>query len=192
MRLLPRRVRWLFARRPLAYWAATLAVAVGTAVIVEQTTTGATEARRRWGTTGPALVATRPIALGEPIDGSDAEVRAVPLALRPDTTVGAVPADRLLAAGPISAGEIITTARVRRSLVPDGARGVAVAVPDGLPLHPGDTVDVVGAAGVAARAAVVLQAGDRRAVLAVVEADAPAVARADADRSAVVVLSASR
>ena len=66
---------------------------------------------------------------------------------------------------------------------------MAVAVPDGLPLQPGDVVDVVGAAGVVARRAGVVRVSEATAVLDVAEADAPAVARAGAAGDAVVVLS---
>jgi Flp pilus assembly protein CpaB len=167
--------------------------------VVQRATTDAEDARRRWGETRPTLVTTRPVAAGDALGPANAAVRDVPVALRPDGALDALPdpaTTSAVTAAPLAAGEIVTRARLGRSgrsptaaLLGDGRRGVAVAVPDGLPLQPGDVVDVVGAAGVVARRAGVVRVSDATAVLEVAEADAPAVARAGADGDAVVVLS---
>jgi hypothetical protein len=191
----PHRLRLILATRPLAYWSLTIALAVGTGAVVQRSAAAATDARRRWGDSRPTLIATRAIAAGELVDATDAEVRSVPLALRPDAALDALPSEPRPAVAALAVGEIVTAGRVGRggrsptaALLPDGARGVAVAVPDGLPVRVGDTVDVVGTAGTLTRGARVVQAGDTTAVVAVAETDAPAVARAAADGDAVLVL----
>ena len=193
---LSRRLRLALATRPLVYWSLTIAVAGGTAMVVQRATADAAATRQRWGETRPTVVATRPVAVGEILGPANAEVRAVPIAMRPDGVLDALPA----APGPavasaLAAGEIVTAARVARAgrsdvagVLPEHRRGVAVAVPDGLPLQPGDVVDVVGGAGIVAADASVVRVGEQVAVVAVTEAEAPAVARAAADGDAVLVL----
>jgi Flp pilus assembly protein CpaB len=192
---LPRRLRIVLATRPLAYWSLTVAVAVIAGAVVERAVASAADARRRWGEAAPALVATRALAAGTPLDASDSEVRSIPLALVPAGALATRPANGVPLAAPVSAGEIITAARVGRggrsataSLLPDGRRGVAVPRPDGLPLRVGDDVDVAGAGGLLTAGAVVLDVSDSAAVIAVVAADAPAVAHAAAAGDAVPVL----
>jgi Flp pilus assembly protein CpaB len=197
---LSRRLRRVLATRPIVYWSLTLALAAGTFAVLQRATTDATDARRRWGETRSTLVATRPIAVGDVIGPANAVVRQLPVALLPAGALDTLPdpadpAASVVAAAPLAAGEIVTHARLGRggrsptaALLGDGHRGVAVAVPGGLPLQAGDGVDVVGAAGVVARRARVVRVSDGTAVLDVAEADAPAVARAAADGDAVVVL----
>jgi Flp pilus assembly protein CpaB len=190
-----RRLRVLLATRPLAYWSLVALVAAGTGLVVQRVTTAAAEARRQWGESVPTLVATRPLAVGDVLDATNVEVRAVPVGLRPDTALSAVPPGGRVVAAPLSRGEVVTTARLARgdrsgvaALLPDGTRGVAVPSPDGaVPLQRGDTVDVVGPDLVVAGARVV-QVGDGAAVVAVDDADAPAVARAVADGQVSLVL----
>lgn len=193
---LPYRLRHLLATRPIVYWSLTLALAAGTAVIVQRLTTDAAEARQRWGDTRPTLVVTHPVAAGERLSEANAAVRELPLALRPDGALEAMPAAPAPAvATALATGEIVTAARLGRAgrselagLLPDATRGVAVVVPDGLALVPGDVVDVVAATGVVAHAATVVRVAEQVAVLAVSEAQAPIVARATTDGDAVVVL----
>jgi Flp pilus assembly protein CpaB len=185
---LARRLRILLATRPLAYWSLALLVSGGTGVVVQRTTKAAAEARRQWGEGQPALVATRSIAVGEPVDATDTEVRTVPVALRPDTALTAVPVAGVPAAAPLSRGEIVTASRVGRggrsdvaALLPDGTRGVSVPVTgDALPLRPGDVVDVVAPDAVVS-GALVVRVGDGVAVVAVPVSDAAGIARAVAD-----------
>jgi Flp pilus assembly protein CpaB len=193
---LPRRLRLLLATRPLVYWTLTIALAAGTASLVQRATADAAEARRRWGDTRPTLVATRAVATGEQLGPANAAVRDMPAALRPAGALDALPPDPAPAVdAPLAPGEIITGARLGRGqrsptagLLPDGGRGVAVKVPDGLPLQSGDHVDVIGAAGVVARRSRVVGVDAGTVVLAVAAEEAPAVARAAADGDAVVVL----
>jgi Flp pilus assembly protein CpaB len=190
-----RRLRILLATRPLAYWSLVALVAAGTGLVVQRVTAAAAEARRQWGDAVPTLVATRPLAIGDVLDSTNAEVRAVPRGVRPDSALSSVPPGDRVVAAPLSRGEVITAARLGRAdrsgvaaLLPEGTRGVAVPSPDGaVPLQRGDTVDVVGADLVVAGATVV-QVGDGAAVVAVDDADAPAVARAVADGQVSLVL----
>jgi hypothetical protein len=190
---LPRRLRLLLATRPLVYWSITIALAAGTAAIVQRATADAAEARRRWGDTRPTLVATRAITTGETLGPSNAAVRDLPAALRPDGALDALPAAPV--ATPLAAGEVVTAARLGRAgrsptagLLPAHTSGVAVARPDGLPLEAGDVVDVIGAAGVVGRNATVVRRDEETVVLAAADTEAPAIARAAADGDAVIVL----
>jgi Flp pilus assembly protein CpaB len=193
---LPRRLRLLLATRPLVYWSVTIALAAGTAAIVQRATADAAEARRRWGDTRPTLVATRAITTGETLGPSSVAVRDLPAALRPDGALDALPALPAPAvAAPLAAGEVVTAARLGRAgrsptagLLPAHTSGVAVARPDGLPLEPGDVVDVIGAAGVVGRNATVVRRDEETVVLAAADTEAPAIARAAADGDAVIVL----
>ncbi len=196
---LPHRLRLLLATRPLVYWGLTIALAGGTALVVQRATADAAAARHRWGETRATLVTTRAVAIGEILGPGNAEIRAMPIGLRPDGALEALPGAAETApavAAPLGAGEIVTAARVGRpgrselaGLLPEHRRGVAVAVPDGLPLRPGDTVDVIGAAGVVAAGASVVRVTEDVAVVAVDEADSAGVAGAAADGEAVLVLS---
>ncbi len=193
---LPRRLRLLLATRPLVYWGLAIALAATTATVVERATADAANARRRWGDTRPALIATRPVALGETLGPANAAVRDMPVALLPAGALAALPsAPAPAVAAPLAAGEVVTAARLGRAgrsvtagLLPAHTTGVAVARPHGLPLEPGDTVDVIGAAGAVGRDAVVVRRDEETVVLAVADTEAPAVARAAADGDAVVVL----
>jgi Flp pilus assembly protein CpaB len=185
----------VLATRPLAYWGLTVAVAVVAGAIVEQAVANAADTRHRWGDTAPALVATRSLAAGTLLDASNSDIRAVPLALLPAGALPARPSVARPLASPVSAGEIVTTARVGRNgrspvaaLLPDGSRGVAVPRPDGLPLRVGDHVDVAGPSGLLTSGAVVVDVSDSAAVIAVAADDAPAVAHAAASGDAVPVL----
>jgi|RhiMethySRZTD1v2_1073278.scaffolds.fasta_scaffold675722_1 Flp pilus assembly protein CpaB len=191
---LPHRLRRVVATRPIVYWTVTIAVAAGTATVVQRATADAAETRHRWGDTRPTLVTLRAVGTGETLGPSNAEVRDVPLAVRPDGALDGLPAEPNRAvAVPLVAGEVVTAARLGRGgrsevagLLPEGTRGIAVAVPDGLPLQPGDTVDVIGPTGVVARGATVVRVGEQTAVVAVSAAEAVDVAAAGSD--AVVVL----
>ena len=189
------RLRILLATRPLAYWSLAVLIAGGTGLIVQRVSASAAEARRRWGVSVPTLVAIRPLAVGDALDATNVEVRAIPVGVRPDTALDALPAAGRLVAAPVARNEIVTAARLGRSdrsalagLLPTGTRGVAIPAPSGsVPVRAGDRVDVVAAQLVVADATVV-QTSDGAAVVAVAEANAPAVARAVADGQVSLVL----
>src|SRR5262249_47226146 len=154
-------------------------VAAGTGLVVQRVTTAAAEARRQWGESWPTLVATRALAVGDSLDPTTAEVRALPVGVRPDTALDALPAGGSVGGAPIARGEIVTAARLGRgdraalaALLPHGTRGVAIPTPDGaVPVATGDSVDVVAPALVVMGCRVVRVAGGA-AVVAVPAADA--------------------
>jgi Flp pilus assembly protein CpaB len=191
---LAHRLRRVLATRPIVYWTITLAVAAGTATVVQRATADAAETRHRWGDTRPTLVTIRAVGTGERLGPTNAAVRDVPLALRPDGALDALPAEANRAvAVPLVEGEVVTAARLGRGgrsevagLLPEGTRGIAVVVPDGLPLQPGDAVEVIGPTGGIAHGATVVRVGEQTAVVAVSAAEAVDVAAAGTD--AVVVL----
>jgi Flp pilus assembly protein CpaB len=201
MRLLARRrrpihrLRILLAIRPLAYWSLAVLVAGGTGLIVHRVSASAAEARRRWGESVPTLVAIRPLAVGDALDATNVEVRAIPVGVRPDTALDALPVAGRLVTAPVARNEIVTAARLGRGdrsalagLLPPGTRGVAIPAPPGaVPVRTGDRVDVVAAQLVVPNATVV-QTSESAVVVAVAEADAPAVARAVADGQVSLVL----
>jgi Flp pilus assembly protein CpaB len=190
-----RRLRILLATRPLAYWSLVAVVAAGTGLVVERVTTAAADARRQWGESRPTLVATRALAVGDALDAATAEVRAIPVGVRPDTALDALPPGAGVVAAPIARGEVVTAARLGRgdrsalaALLPDGTRGVAVPVPEGaVPLAAGDSVDVVAPDRVVTASRVV-RVGAGAAVVAVPTSDAAAVARAVNDGQVSLVL----
>jgi Flp pilus assembly protein CpaB len=190
-----RRLRILLATRPLAYWSLAVLVAAGTGLIVQRVTAAAAEARHQWGDSVPTVVALRPLAIGDRLDATNVAVRAIPVGVRPDTALDAVPTDGRLVAAPVARNEIVTAARLGRggrsalaSLLPDRTSGVAVPSPDGaVPLLPGDTVEVV-APDLVVTDALVVHVDAGAAVVAVPDAQAPAVARAVTDGQVSLVL----
>jgi Flp pilus assembly protein CpaB len=190
-----RRLRIVLATRPLAYWSLAVLVALGTGLVVQRVTVNAAEARRQWGDSLPTVVATRPLAVGDRLDPTNVEVRAIPIGVRPDTALDAVSTDGAIAAASVARNEIVTAARLGRagrsalaSLLPAGTRGVAVPAPDGaVPLQPGDAVDVV-APDLVVGDALVARVDPGAVVVAVAEAEAPALARAVAEGQVSLVL----
>ena len=190
-----RRFRIVLATRPLAYWTLAALVAAGTGLVVQRVTAAAADARRQWGESRPTLVALRPLAVGDALDPTDVEVRAIPVGVRPDTALDAIPADGRLVAAPVARNEIVTAARLGAGgrsglagLLPVGTRGVAVpTAPGAVPVQPGDRVDVIGPERVVTGATVVRTA-DGAVVVAVDEVDAPVVARAVGDGQVTLVL----
>src|SRR3954471_18801330 len=136
---LPHRPRLVLETRPIVYWSLTLPLAAGTATVVQHAIADAAETRRQWGETQPTLVATRPVAVGETLGPANATVRALPVALRPDGALDALPdASAPAVDAPLAAGEVVTATRLGRAgrsptagLLPAGAGGVAVAAPEG-------------------------------------------------------------
>ena len=204
-RRLPRRLRVLLATRPLAYWSLTAVIALALGATVYGVAASAEETRARLGVSKEAIVATRAIAAGEALDGTDTEVRVLPAGVVAAGTLASLPPGAVAAAA-IAAGEPVNRLRVGRggdgpvaALLPDGTRGIAVPVgPDGLPLRPGDLVDVVaavaagngGAARTVAAGALVVHVDDKAVVVAVGAAETTAVAQALADGAVVLALSA--
>lgn len=189
-------------RRALPWYAAALGLTVLTAAFVHGALQRAAAAEADYGRTRPVVVATATIDVGEPIDADVATVRDLPRALVPEGALGSLPTGRRALVA-LSAGEVVLAHRVSGSrasgpagLLEPGQRAVPVpvAVP-GLPLEPGDRVDLVagGATGggvegdlpvsptgpdVVATDALVLVTGDETVVVAVEAATAADVAAA--------------
>lgn len=189
-------------RRALPWYLAAVLLTVLTAGFVHGALQRAAAAEAGYGTTRPVVVATAVVEVGRPIDPAVAEVRALPRALVPDGALDEVPVGRRALVA-LSAGEVVLAHRVSGSsaagpggLLEPGQRAVPVpvAVP-GLPLAPGDRIDLVagGAPGggvvgdlpvgptgpdVVATDARVLVAGDETVVVAVEAVTAAEVAAA--------------
>jgi Flp pilus assembly protein CpaB len=110
----------------------------------------AAAAEASYGSTRRVVVATATIAVGDPIDATVAELRLLPRALVPVGALAEVPVGRRALVA-LAAGEVVLAHRVSGSrragpagLLEPGQRAVPVpiAVP-GLPLAPGDRVDLV-------------------------------------------------
>lgn len=191
-----RRVHLLVTTRPLAYWAVMLAVAVGLAALVQGSLSAAASARASWGTTTEVLVATRDLRPGDALDAAAVEPRRLPIALVADGVLTRLPAGAVVAA-PIAAGEPVHGLRVGRggaspvaALLPPGTRGVAMPRPEGLPLAPGDRVDVVASltGTIVGERAVVVAVAERAVVVAIPLEALGAVAAAVADGGALLAL----
>ncbi|HEX7135753.1 MAG TPA: hypothetical protein VF228_24455 [Iamia sp.] len=137
-------------RRALPWYAAAAVLTVLTAVFVHGALQRAAAAEAAYGSTRRVVVATDAVAVGDPIDRSVATVRSFPRALVPDGAIEALPDGRRTLVA-LSPGEVVLDRRVSGSdatgpaglLAPDErAVPVPVAVP-GLPLVPGDRVDLV-------------------------------------------------
>ncbi len=149
-----RRLRARLPRRAVPWWAATLALAALTGVVVHTTLAGAVDARSRWGRTRPVLTATRAIAAGGAIDSSAAEVRSLPEALVPPGALRALPRGRVAVAA-VARGEAVLASRVSghraagvAALLPPGARALVIPLEvTGLPVRVGDRIDLLASGG---------------------------------------------
>lgn len=189
MPLFLRRLR----RRPLPHWLATVGLALLSALVVARAAGAASAERASWGHASRAVVVVHDVAAGSPIQPADLGIRQVPGSLVPTGAAHRVPTGGV-AAVDLHAGEVLLGDRLAggrsalAALLPRGARGIAVPNDGGLPLAPGDRVDVLatfdgGASGgpptfPVARGAVVLRAGREGATLAVTRKEAPRVAYA--------------
>jgi Flp pilus assembly protein CpaB len=148
----------------------------------------------------------RDVEPGAALDGTNTEIRELPVALVPDGVLTALPSGAT-ANATLVAGEPVHRRRVGRAgdgpvaaMLPGGTRGLAVPRDDAsLPLRPGDRVDVVaaftvgagGAARLVAAGATVAFVGDRTVVVAVPAERLVDAAQALADGGVVLALSAS-
>lgn len=97
-------------RRPVTHWAVAGLLALATALGAASLTAEARRAIDQHGVTAPTLVATAPIARGEPV-GDRMAVRAVPLAHRPDHALEVLNPDAVATVA-LEAGQILTPALV--------------------------------------------------------------------------------
>lgn len=169
------RRRWLTTAAAL-----TAALLVGGATM---SSLRAVEAERaRWGEAAPAVRVRHDLAVGDVIGPDDVEAVRWPKAVLPARAV-AEPTIGARAVRPIGAGEVLTQDDVTVSgplgLVPAGWRAVAVRreVLAGLPVGPGDRVEVV-ASGRVLAAGVLVAVVDGGTLVGVPAEVAPAVADA--------------
>ncbi|MET0459660.1 MAG: hypothetical protein ABW195_10450 [Ilumatobacteraceae bacterium] len=130
------RARHVLARRPWLYWSAVLVLAAAAGGAVTAAAAGVDEARQAGGPTPDLLVATVDIAPGDEL-APRTEVRARPLPVVPDATIGSLPPGAT-ARQHVAAGEALVTVDVvpapgPQALIPAGSAAVAVAeaVPSG-------------------------------------------------------------
>lgn len=137
-------------RRALPWYAAAALLTVLTAGFTHGALQRATAAEAAYGETRPVVVATAAVPAGDPVDPSVATVQALPRVLVPDGALSELPRGRRTMVA-LRRGEIVLDHRVSGSdaagpagLLGPGQRAVPVplAVP-GLPLAPGDRVDLV-------------------------------------------------
>ena len=138
-------------RRPRYRRALVVAVAAVCGVTVMTVVQRAEEAAAAWGERVPVLVATRDLAPGDRLDGSNTRVERQPAPLLPRGALPTLPDDVRLAEA-VYAGEIVREER----LAPAGLSAVAARLPSGtramaIPVEPGtvpelelgDRVDVL-------------------------------------------------
>jgi Flp pilus assembly protein CpaB len=142
----------LLSRSPLVYWAAVAALAVVTALVVSQLLGRVRVEAARYGSVRAVVVATRDVALGDPVGAGDVAIRSLPASLVPDDALSELDKARgRIAVVPLFEGQAVLGRQLapggRRgvaALLPPGARGIAVpAGPTGARLGRGDTVDVL-------------------------------------------------
>ncbi len=181
---------WRRLKAPVAFWALTISVAVVTARMVER---AAAPFPAEWGTLVDVVVATQPLAAGEPIDASSVVVRSIPSAFVPDratsrvnVAVGRTLLDALSVGSPVNLARTVpasTSATV--ASVGKGRRGIGLPV-DAIPpgLKSGDHVDVLvasdgdGSLVGTVRNAQVVVLDERGALVAMATADAERITAA--------------
>ncbi len=187
-------VRMLLGRRPWIYWTcvAGLAVAIGSSIHGSQAEVQ--RARDRWGATVPALMATRAITPGEPLEGAVA-LRLVPAAVLARTALSVLPA-QATARQSIADGELVMRSDVAvvsgpAALLPMDWVGVAVEADDAGMFRVGDSAVVLAGGQTLSPNAVIVGVNEHGVVVGVSAAVAAAVADAANQHTAVVALSAS-
>lgn len=137
-------------RRALLWYLAAAALALTTGLAVQGALARASEAEAAYGRTRAVVVVTRAVEAGQAVVAADVEVRRWPQALAPDGALGAAPTEAT-ALVDLVPGEALLAHRLSddgasgpAALLDPGQRAVPVplAVP-GLPLSPGDRVDVL-------------------------------------------------
>lgn len=185
------RIRRFFARHRLVYWLVVAAGALGVGATVAVQSRQLTEARASWGETTTVWVAVADTSAGAELR---VHTRRLPGAMVPADAVRGSWPDGAVARQPVAAGEVIVDhdlSVARLALLPDGWRGVALAVDDtSAPVVLGDRVDVVAMGAVLAADGVVVQTTDAAVVVGVPPDVAPVVAAAALDRTATLTVRA--
>jgi Flp pilus assembly protein CpaB len=196
-----RQLRLFVARRPLVHWLLIGLAAVLTGAFVYSRAAGAEDARHRWGTARPVVVAVHDLAAGHRIVPGDVRRRSWPAALLPSGALSSLEEGAVVAA-PVVAGEPVLRNRLGRAragpvaaALSPGRRAVTIPVGDTPPsVAAGDQVDLVAAgsapaAQVVAHGASVMAVDERAVVVAVTTDELPAVAGGLVDGTVVVAVS---
>ena len=182
-------VRSFIARHRATYWAAVACLALTVALVLVAQSRRLTDARDEWGTSVDVWVAVADTAPGALLQ---VDRQSMPAAMVPGAAVTGARPDGAVARQHVSAGEVVVDTDVgagRLPLLVPGSRAVAVAADDTtVPLEIGDRVDIVAGGVVLSADAVVVDLGTGVAVIGVPADDAPAVAAASLDRTAVAVI----
>jgi Flp pilus assembly protein CpaB len=169
----------LIRRHPYVHWAAVLALAATTALIVGSGQSRADAARHAWGSVRSVVVATHDLEAGAVLRADDVVTDDWPAGIAPRDALEVAPLGRTLVST-VGRGEAITRRRVApdgvhglAALVPPGWRAIAIAVPTAtVALQRGDEVDLLATAsdgsvtGTIAEAAIVLAADERAITVA--------------------------
>jgi Flp pilus assembly protein CpaB len=148
-------LRTRFSRAAVPYWIGVVLVAALTTAVVASLLGRAVSAEARYGRTQPVAVARRSLAPGDAIGRGAVAIERWPKALVPDGALGALPAPDRVAVADIAKGEPLVSARLSggggqgaTALIPPGRRALAVPLlVAGLPLRPGDRVDLLATPG---------------------------------------------
>jgi Flp pilus assembly protein CpaB len=196
-----RQLRLFVARRPVVHWLLIGLAGMLTGVFVYSRAAGAEDARQRWGTARPVIVAVRDLPAGHRLEPGDVRRQSWPAALLPSGALSSLDGPVVVAA-PVVAGEPVVRSRLGRAragpvaaaLTP-GRRAVTLPVGDAPPpVAVGDQVDLVAAgsalaAQVVARGATVMAVREGAVVVAVSTDELPAVAGGLVDGTVVVAVS---
>ncbi len=193
----PLRVR---LRTPAAYWSLVAGLAVGTIAWIERAERDLARRAAALGPTTQVAVVVGDHAGGEQLDDADVELRDVPRSAVPADALTAAPNDRRLRTD-VRAGEVLTSGRFAAhgrseiaARIPGGWRAIAVPLPTGgLALHRDDHVDLLalgsaGTSGAISTGAVVLDASESSATIAVPRDEVGDVADAALASTLTVVL----
>jgi len=192
------------ARTPFVFWLAVAGLALATALVVAGALGRVQALARRYGPLRPVVVAARPVDRGVGLAAADVEVRRLPASFLPPDTFAAVddvrdraPVVPLLPGQPVLRGHLAPDGLTgAAALLPPGMRAVAVPADGAAPtLRVGDVVDVLAtleddATLAVAVDALVVEAGEGTASVAVTPEAARAVAFVVANGTVTLTLSA--
>lgn len=116
------RLRLLLARRPRLYWATAIACAGLVGVVTANSTARLEATRNAWGETRTVVVVRSDTPTGS---RPDVDLRALPVAMLPDTALDVLPPEGVAAHG-LSRGQVLT---VNDIVAPAVADGIRLAVP---------------------------------------------------------------
>jgi hypothetical protein len=176
--------------RPARRWAAGLALAALTFVLVRGAVARAETARAAWGTAVPVLVAARDLRPGDELTADAVRVEDRPVALVAADALTPGDGEGRWFGAAVLAGDAVRQGHLRDAadLGDPARRVVALPRPLGLALAAGDRVDALDAAGeTVATDAVVLRLGDEVVEVAVDAAAVGPLGRAVLDGRVVVV-----